>query len=469
MKVKILILLIFLISYLSATIISVPQDQPTIQAGIDASTDADTVLVQPGTYFENINFNGKNITVASLFITTQDTSYISQTIIDGSQNGIVVIFENEEHLTTLLCGFTITNGYSYHGGGIKCRDHSSPSLRYLIISNNSSLYSGGGLHCKDYSSPEMEDITIKNNSASMSAGGGIYCSYDSNLHIKNVKILDNSADIGGGIYYYESNPIIKNSIIAGNTASSYGGGIYISQSNPTIEKTLIVNNTANKGGGICSYSDSNTSLLNTTISDNFALASGGGIFCVTESNPHIVNCILWNNLPEEIYFSENGGPNVIFIEYSDIEGGEPGIITNYNAILHWLDGNIDTNPLFVDQINGDYHLTEYSPCIDAGDPTYPFDPDGTIVDMGAYYYHQESGIYTNQLPIIKTQITNYPNPFNPITTISFSIQQESDIELKIYNLKGQKVKQLINDKLSVGQHSAVWNGEDEFVNRIMEN
>ena len=94
---KTLILSLVLVSTcLYSTIINVPADQPTIQAGINVSVDADTVLVQPGTYVENINYNGKNITIASLFLTTQDTVYISQTIIDGNQNGGVVGFVNGE-------------------------------------------------------------------------------------------------------------------------------------------------------------------------------------------------------------------------------------------------------------------------------------------------------------------------------------------------------------------------------------
>lgn len=76
----IIISLIFALN-LSGTIINVPAEQPTIQAGIDIAVESDTILVQPGTYAENINFNGKAVILGSLFLTTQDTTYISQTVL----------------------------------------------------------------------------------------------------------------------------------------------------------------------------------------------------------------------------------------------------------------------------------------------------------------------------------------------------------------------------------------------------
>ena len=122
MKFLIIIsLIIFLVyGYGKANIINIPADYPTIQQGINSSIDRDTVLVQPGTYFENINFNGHNIVLGSLFLTTRDTSYIAQTIIDGNSSGSVVTFENGEDSTTVISGFTIQNGAGVDGGGIKC-------------------------------------------------------------------------------------------------------------------------------------------------------------------------------------------------------------------------------------------------------------------------------------------------------------------------------------------------------------
>ncbi len=69
------------------TLINVPSLFSTIQGAIDVAYEGDTILVQTGTYIENINYNGKNIVICSLYLTTQDTSYISSTIIDGGQNG----------------------------------------------------------------------------------------------------------------------------------------------------------------------------------------------------------------------------------------------------------------------------------------------------------------------------------------------------------------------------------------------
>jgi predicted outer membrane repeat protein len=177
-----------------ARIIHVPADQPTIQAGIDAAFDGDTVLVSPGTYFENIQIGGTGITIASHFLTTGDPSYIVQTVIDGAHDGYVVYISAYVDQTTSLCGFTITNG---NESGICC-DYSEPVLKNLIITGNSAS-SGGGISCHR-SDPVLIDVKICQNNA-LYNGGGFYCSGNSEPVFKRVTITENEAVYeGGGIY-----------------------------------------------------------------------------------------------------------------------------------------------------------------------------------------------------------------------------------------------------------------------------
>jgi hypothetical protein len=82
---KLFFIITMLLSLSNADIINVPADIISIQGGIDLATEGDTVLVQPRTYIENIKVEGKKIVVGSLFLTTGNRSYISQTIIDGSE------------------------------------------------------------------------------------------------------------------------------------------------------------------------------------------------------------------------------------------------------------------------------------------------------------------------------------------------------------------------------------------------
>ena len=72
----------------------------------------------------------------------------------------------------------------------------------------------------------------------------------------------------------------------------------------------------------------------------------------------------------------------------------------------------------------------------------------------------------NSITEYVTRISNYPNPFNPSTSIEFTIQKESKIELTIYNIKGQKVKTLANNQFFKGTHSLIWKGSDESGNAV---
>jgi predicted outer membrane repeat protein len=157
--------------YQTPITIDIPADYPTIQAGIDSSFHGDTILVQPGVYYENLNFKGRNVILASLYISTGDDSYIQSTILDGSDTASVITLNNYEDSPSAIIGFTIRNGNARYGGGIYCSGSTADIAFNLIHSNHASL-GGGGIM-----GPSIQNIynnTIINNSAD-DYGGGIYC------------------------------------------------------------------------------------------------------------------------------------------------------------------------------------------------------------------------------------------------------------------------------------------------------
>ena len=95
------------------------------------------------------------------------------------------------------------------------------------------------------------------------------------------------------------------------------------------------------------------------------------------------------------------------------------------------------------------------------------DIDGNTGVDNYQFEYIESEIDENELLISNVHLSNYPNPFNPTTTISFSVTQTSSfVNLEIFNLKGQKIKQLVSSQLSAGQHSVVWDSRDENGNNV---
>jgi hypothetical protein len=174
----------------------------SIQSGIEAAVNGDTVLVHPGTYFENIDYSGKSITVASLELITGDVAYRDSTVIDGHESGSCVITAGN----SALYGFTIQHGSGWLndnndtiGGGILINDTPSFLLANCIIKDNSA-FQGGGVYVYA-SSVYFKGLIIRDNIGYF--GGGIYC-YGSGSHIydtiQKCSIYDNYAGIGNDIY-----------------------------------------------------------------------------------------------------------------------------------------------------------------------------------------------------------------------------------------------------------------------------
>lgn len=251
----------------------------TIGHGIYTATSGDIVEVNEGTYYENISFNGKDITIRSK--DPNNWSIVEATVIDGYNLGSVVTFNNGETSDSVLEGFTITDGNSNnYGGGIDVNE-ASPTIRNCIIRDN-------------YAGPS-----------------------------------------GGGMYNYGGNPTISRCIFRNNESYNDGAGIFNSSGGITVTNSMFVKNDAGYSGGALFHSSGDANIINCTFSGNTSMSSGSAIYA--SSYMELTNCILWgdtmNGVPNEIY---DGGS--IAVTYSDVEGGFSGA-GNINSDPRFIDPN----------------------------------------------------------------------------------------------------------------------------------
>ncbi|MBM3326925.1 MAG: T9SS type A sorting domain-containing protein [Calditrichaeota bacterium] len=359
----------------------VPATYGTIQSAIDAAVDGDVVLVQPGLYRENINYRGKGITLASRAISTGIVSYRDSTIIDGGNNNPAVIITNPR-APARLSGFTVRNGRYQFGGGI-CAVGNFIRLDRLRVANNYALGRGGGIWLTggNQQAPILNDVIIENNEA-RDWGGGLYIAdamAEEGAALNNVIVKANRAANACGIYVQDGNAALSECQLIENEGDSYG---ILATTNALvhIDRTLISQNRC--GTLIHDITSSNMTINRSTICDNPGGQRSVSIWWQSE-NLSIRNSILRNQ--DSLVCYSLGGIN---IDYSNIDGMRERILCRQPQLFQFGEHNFDADPQFVNPDNGDYRLSENSPCIDAGDPAAPLDPDGSRADVGAYYFHQ---------------------------------------------------------------------------------
>lgn len=339
----------------------VPTQYPTIQEAIELALDGDRVLVSPGVYPEVIDFLGKAIVVES--VSGPDVTTINaSSFVDVS----VVSFVNGEGADSVLQGFGITGGtgavgvaFGPVGGGVRC-EGASPTITGNRIFDNSVAspvvsLAGAGIFCGANTAPVIRGNEFLNNHGTW--GGGILCDFASQPIIEDNTFTGNEAARGGAIYCgTDALPAIRRNVFHANHASFLGGSV--------------------GGGGGIYLEASSPVIAHNTFFQNSAADLGGALFGIS-SSPVVVNCIFWDNpalMDTGLSFWQ---PLNEVVEYCLVDGGWPGT------------GNFSADPLFVDAAADNFRLQAISPCVDAGDPTSPPDPDGTIADLGAFFFSQE--------------------------------------------------------------------------------
>ncbi len=420
----------------------VPQDYDSIQEAINASSTGDKIIVSPGFYQENLNFDGKNLMLRS--INPLDPCCVDATIIDGNDTLSCITLESGEDKSSIIAGLNIQDGngefgggiyiadyagctilYNYihdnradrYGGGIDARHYSDTSIRYNRIINNFASNAGGGIHLGAHAVCDIKQNYIcDNNSGTGHWGGGIYCFNYSVVEITENDICHNTTGYGAGIYAWRAYGLIARNHIWANHATVDGGGIGIVPywTEPytliRIENNLVEGNYSGEtGGGIGLFRGIHEVYNNTVVNNKSWVWGGSGIATLFEAEGDIANNIVaYNKGGPGIYvgpFDPNANPQFYSNLLWENEGGNYGGIipdltdvnNNLNAdpcfarLGYWYDCNTpDANDDYF--IPGNYRISYFSPCRDTGDANYApitdvagnHRPYFDEVDIGAY-------------------------------------------------------------------------------------
>ncbi|MFD2574622.1 beta strand repeat-containing protein, partial [Spirosoma soli] len=283
---------------------------------------------------------------------------------NSSDNSYHVIKNDDNGLnnTAVLDGFVISSGNA-NGNG-------TPDMR------------GGAIYNVN-SSPSLINCSLQNNSSALN-GGAIY-NVGSNLSLINCSLQNNTASNGGAIYNNVSNPSLVNCLLQANAVTMNGGAIY--------------NNISSPG------------LINCSLQNNSATLNGGAIYNMGNSNPNLINSVLFNNGGANTFVLTGGAslsasyslfePNVT--SYTD---GGNNLTTTLTPFVSTTSTQLRDCSVAINTGSNSAYSAANGPTTDlAGNPRFF---NSGVIDRGAYEYQGNPTTLTVTNPAVSTATVNQP-------------------------------------------------------------
>jgi hypothetical protein len=327
---------------------------------------------------------------------------MEQSVIDAESTGTVLYCEGA--VGGRISGFTITGGWANRGGGIRLRPDTPMEIDHNLILANGALYQGAAMMVHS-------DAWIHHNV--------FWESFDINLADEH--------DPHGVVNELDVQVLFEHNLFGRGD----GNGLIVHDpAGPTVRHNIFYENGIPppdaRGRGVCWFST--------------------------------VPLVVYHNL-----FFDNA---VAALLVPDLGGNMSAEEANDLFPDDDIYGNLDADPLLVDPDSLDFHLTWGSPAIDAGDSTLPGDPDGTVADLGPFYFDQTgAGVRTGETPVGVT-LAILSGPFDQAVSLEFVLAEPGPVSLAVYDVRGRRLAVLADGGFESGRHVVSWDGTNDAGNKV---
>lgn len=403
----------------------------------------------------------------------------------------------ESQLRISQCDF-VNNRAQQGGGAIDAATDAAPIVLRSMFTGNTAMW-GGAVSCRGGAAPVFNGCDFVDNTAGgiLAYGGAVYADYSAAPSFDACTFQGNGARLGGALACFQgSNVTVSRSTLVGNSGSETGAGIFCLDGAPRIEASIIA---FQDGTGITSEATGLPEIACSGLWDNsggnvLGLLGGDGGASLVEADPA---------------FCANGGVDGAFYPLSPESPlavamaacTAPG--TQVGAWPTQCDYVLPEVASFDAQLSGSYLTVRWTGEGNPDHDRYRLTWEAAGTEHEILITHQGNGDYTGFTPLPAglgtgfdlhlyargvtqvwedlldpqvglddpddtipppapgvLKVRNWPNPFNPKTTIAFGVPRDQHVRVSVYNMAGRRVAVIHDAFTPSGSHDVVWNGRD---------